>query len=295
MLVTCRKDSECLTPGTYCLDGFCDGHCIPCEKFLRQPPHSGGCAKREEDCGSCIPGTVAEELVGMRHAFRCKKSENFIPATTQSSLTEPFTISKWLTGTLIVVTLALFVRGSFYIKRKAISENAERDPPYNPYWREEDEINQLLNSNVQPNTELPLEWVQNVQPQPMNVPFDTNSGENLDPSVLTLPSGVPSNPEGSASDDVLGGMLEVETIEFSNYRNETRSREDNHGELSCEEARNQTELYIEPSTTDDVRVVIKMEPDGLDIETGADTRERCYEQIDVGFSVKAKRVVTKTA
>lgn len=167
-LEECREDVDCLTQGTYCLQGFCDGHCIPCQQFLRNPPYSGDCAKREEDCGSCLPNTVAEELVGMRHAFQCKKVDE---VSTQS-----FTIFGWPVWTLGVgTTLAFTVCCIIYKKRKQISGLlvichrklfgkspspsgnvngvAENEHPINLDGQNEDETTQPLTSNVRPNEE----------------------------------------------------------------------------------------------------------------------------------------------
>ncbi|XP_045034673.1 uncharacterized protein LOC116930664 [Daphnia magna] len=54
-LEECQIDSDCFSSDVYCLDGYCDGHCIPCQNFLRQPPYLGGCAKNKEDLWLVYP------------------------------------------------------------------------------------------------------------------------------------------------------------------------------------------------------------------------------------------------
>lgn len=207
--------------------------------------------------------TVAEELVGMRHAFRCKKVDEFIPAINTQ---QPFTIPEWLTWTLSVVAVLLTVtvatlymthkKNSCVIKvsefiirlvvahrrlpneflvsrhdqlfgmssptpeRNVTEKEMERDPLYNPDWQNEDEMIQPFTMDVRPNEERPLmERVNHVQAQPMNDPFGSNLGENLNPSAHRLLSDEPSHSEGSANNDVLTGVNEGVTVELSNYRN----------------------------------------------------------------------------
>ncbi|XP_057365825.1 uncharacterized protein LOC130686702 isoform X2 [Daphnia carinata] len=284
-LETCRRDAECTTPGTYCLGGFCDGHCIPCHQFLRNPPYSGDCAKREEDCGTCVPGTVAEELVGMRHAFRCKKAEDPIPYPKPA-----FTVPEWRTLTFSVVgltvVLALVAVGTF-LKHKGIvfrhrqTSGTSLTTPNNSTGVL-DEAEQPLTSGVPPNEERRLERERNVKAQPIDDPVSTNSMENLELSAPPFPSDVPSIPDGSANNNVLaGGTYDGVTIELSGYRNG-----------------NQTESTAPSATlpiSNAVPVAIEMEPDGSDNESGEDTKESCYEQFNFGFFFKAERVSTRTA
>lgn len=278
----CREDAECLTQGTYCLQGFCDGHCIPCQQFLRNPPYSGDCAKHEEDCGSCLPNTRAEELVGMRHAFRCKKVDEFIPAINTQ---QPFTIPEWLTWTLSVVAVALTVTvATLYMRHKKNSE--ERIQP--------------VTMDVRPNEERPLmELVNHVQAQPMNDPSGSNLGENLNPSAHRLFSDEPSHSEGSANNDVLTGVNEGVTVGLSNYRNETRNQGDNSGVLH-EETMNQREPPpILPSTTlptsDGVPFSIEIEPNGSDKGSGKESGDKCYEDIKFWFLLKINRIIPRAA
>ncbi|KAI9559597.1 hypothetical protein GHT06_013602 [Daphnia sinensis] len=101
-LEECQVDSDCFSPDVYCLDGYCDGHCIPCKNFLRQPPYSGGCAKNKEDCGSCVPGAAPEEHVGFQHAFRCEMIHESVPVDSGM-------IPQWLAWTAIGLASVLFV------------------------------------------------------------------------------------------------------------------------------------------------------------------------------------------
>ncbi|XP_045034666.1 uncharacterized protein LOC116930644 isoform X1 [Daphnia magna] len=307
-LEICREDAECLTQGTYCLQGFCDGHCIPCQQFLRNPPYSGDCAKHEEDCGSCLPNTVAEELVGMRHAFRCKKVDEFIPAINTQ---QPFTIPEWLTWTLSVVAVLLTVTvATLYMTHKKNSFSRhdqlfgmssptpernvteiemERDPLYNPDWQNEDEMIQPFTIDVRPNEERPLmERVNHVQAQPMNDPFGSNLGENLNPSAHRLLSDEPSHSEGSANNDVLTGVNEGVTVELSNYRNETRNQEPMN-------QREPPSILPSPTlpTSDGVPFSIEIEPNGSDKGSGKESGDKCYEDIKFWFLLKIKRIIPR--
>lgn len=91
----CLKDGDC-TPqdvDTYCLNGRCDGHCLPCgELYHRQPP-AKGCAKSPGDCGPCLPGTLAEELVRVgntgRHSDFCVPQPHGLIESNHSASPDP--------------------------------------------------------------------------------------------------------------------------------------------------------------------------------------------------------------
>lgn len=110
-LEECQIDSDCFSSDVYCLDGYCDGHCIPCQNFLRQPPYLGGCAKNKEDCGSCIPGAAPEEHVGLQHAFRCEMIH-------ESGPIDCGLIPQWLAWTAIIVAAVLFIWVVFRLIRR---------------------------------------------------------------------------------------------------------------------------------------------------------------------------------
>ncbi|XP_045034671.1 uncharacterized protein LOC123475726 [Daphnia magna] len=157
----CREDSESLTQGTYCLDGSCGGRCIPCQDFLRQPLSSIDCAKREEDCGHCLNGTVSEELPEMHRVFRGKKVAK---VSIQS-----FTIFGWTIRDFVNCILSAIVyifcekmlpviwHCKCFGKSPPTSDNvngvAESKPSFNLDGKNEDKTTQPLTLNVQPNEE----------------------------------------------------------------------------------------------------------------------------------------------
>ncbi|KAI9559595.1 hypothetical protein GHT06_013600 [Daphnia sinensis] len=319
-LEICREDTECSTPDNYCFNGFCE-YCIPCQQFLRQPPYSGACAKHEEDCGPCLPGAVAEELVRMRYDFRCKKVDELISG---SSTTQPFTIPDWATWTSSIAVLVM-VTGTVVtlymkLKKNSVSRHdqlsdgtspptsekvtaqvaVERDAPHNPDWREEEEEIQPLTSIMMSNEERRLGRLNNVQAQPMNDPFGRNLGDDLNSSnARLLLDVIPSDSEGSANNDVSTGAYNGVTVELSNYRNEITRNQENNSTALLEEASNQTEQpsllpsYTSP-TSDVVSLPIEIEPGGSHNGSEEDTGERRYEKIEFGFLLKIKRIIMRT-
>ena len=90
----------------YCENSYCEP-CIPCEeRFKRESPSIGGsgCARVEEDCGSCLPGYQAEDWVNQRRSWYCIRTV----ANSAAEMTAPLESNEVLNTALLAI-IGLFM------------------------------------------------------------------------------------------------------------------------------------------------------------------------------------------